>query len=124
MGYYIKKRIEFIDALRGFTMILVVMGHVCLFCDIGSGNIAIQFWSLFRMPLFFFISGFIVYKDRFIWNASNTISFLVKKFRVQIITTIIVLFVCSLTKANGLSFLDCLQRNDKGGYWFTIILFC
>ncbi len=53
-------RIEYIDAMRGFTMILVVFSHVCKLTfatDSETNNIFI----LFRMPLFFFISGLMSY---------------------------------------------------------------
>lgn len=34
-------RIQYIDALRGFTMLLVVYGHVCtkLFSESGGGKV-------------------------------------------------------------------------------------
>ena len=34
-----KQRIEYIDAMRGFTMILVVYSHICNFClgDMWTG---------------------------------------------------------------------------------------
>ena len=48
-----------LDALRGFTMILVVSNHVALksFGMQIRWSAALQFFLLFRMPLFFFISG-------------------------------------------------------------------
>ena len=65
-----KQRIKYIDALRGFTMFLVVLQHIE---SIGFGihpyesvlgNILVSF----RMPMFFFISGYIAYKVSFDWN--------------------------------------------------------
>lgn len=58
------KRIEYIDALRGFTMILVVLQHVATFgweLPLGAPNIH-TYLAQIRMPLFFFISGFVLYK--------------------------------------------------------------
>ena len=54
-----KQRIEYIDAMRGFTMILVVYSHICHFCfgDSLLGFNAVFF--LFRLPCFFFISGWL-----------------------------------------------------------------
>lgn len=57
-----KKRFEYIDAMRGFTMLLVVCAHVATYSyqtDLVTFHAA---FSTFRMPLFFFISGFILYK--------------------------------------------------------------
>ena len=50
-------RIEYIDALRGFTMILVVFHHIM---SLGMGiesSVCSSLFITFRMPLFFFISG-------------------------------------------------------------------
>lgn len=52
-----KARIEWIDALRGFAILLVVMGHIY---DKGfriEGTSFNNFYNGFHMPLFFFISG-------------------------------------------------------------------
>ena len=58
-----KKRIGWIDALRGFTMILVVFSHVELFTfELDPPLFVNEVFISFRMPLFFFISGFIGYK--------------------------------------------------------------
>ena len=54
-----KQRIEYIDAMRGFTMILVIYSHICHFC---FGNSLLGFnavFFLFRLPCFFFISGWL-----------------------------------------------------------------
>lgn len=81
--------------MRGFTMLLVVCAHVATYSyqtDLVTFHAA---FSTFRMPLFFFISGFILYKASRIWNTVTTLDFLKKKFMVQIIPTLFffVLFV-------------------------------
>lgn len=112
------KRIGYIDALRGFTMILVVSAHVAYLSHIEINSYS-RFFLLFRMPLFFFISGFILHKNEHNWNITNGIKFLSKKFLVQIIPTAIFLsiymFVFSLPidTFNGTYY----------GYWFTVTLF-
>lgn len=117
------KRIEFIDAMRGFTMILVVVCHVSGFClgiesDIPSIH---PFLYEFRMPTFFFISGFVLYKADQIWNAKYIIRFLKIKFPVQIITTAI--FFLIYLKINHITVADGLFSESKQGYWFTYCLF-
>lgn len=111
-----KRRIGYIDALRGFTMILVVVWHILLYSNINCFPFT-NFFSLFRMPLFFFISGFILYKNSHSWTLSNTAKFISKKFLVQIIPTIIFLsaylFIFSPKTINHFYY----------GYWFTITLF-
>lgn len=52
------KRIEYIDALRGFTMILVVLTHVATFCiDLEGIPKYHTYLRQFRMPLFFSLAA-------------------------------------------------------------------
>lgn len=88
------KRIEYLDAMRGFTMMLVVMYHVVNFC-LGGFAESFSFNQMmgeFRMPLFFFVSGFLLYRSHYIWNTQGIFSFLRKKIFVQIISPF--LFLC------------------------------
>jgi len=121
-----KPRLEWLDALRGFTMILVVANHVA---GMGFGeewkhSSAIPFLVLFRMPLFFFVSGFLAYKASQIWNLRNLGSLVSKKLRIQIIPTAVFFFlaIAILNK----NFLEAVENSFhsplKGGYWFTIAL--
>ena len=78
-------RMEWLDAMRGFTMILVVAYHVAQF---GFGesektSVSLPFLVLFRMPLFFFVSGFLAYKSRWAWTAASYGSLIWKKVKVQ-----------------------------------------
>lgn len=57
-----KQRIEYLDAMRGMTILLVVYGHIALNC--GASVDAPFCWmpiSTFYMPLFFFLSGLLSY---------------------------------------------------------------
>lgn len=76
------KRIEYLDAMRGLTMTLVVIGHIFAYC-MNHGNIINTELTNLRLPLFFFVSGFLVYKNDLVWNFRNMYSFLQKKFRQQ-----------------------------------------
>lgn len=49
-----KPRLTYIDLLRGYTMLLVVIGH-CWMGDAVGGAMILAF----HMPLFFFLSGFL-----------------------------------------------------------------
>lgn len=125
------KRIEWIDAMRGFTMLLVVYSHISFFGYSDTFNSAVSngggflsfnaFFVLFRMPLFFFISGFILYKRDVIYNWSKSVSFLKKKMQVQLIPTMFFLIV--ITFIQDANLWDRLTASLKGGYWFTITLF-
>ena len=126
------KRIGYIDAMRGFTMILVVYSHVCGFC-LGDRQIALNdVLFLFRLPCFFFISGWL-----FAGTFTRTVprvsseadytgtvphltiwSVIKKKFMVQIVPTLFFLFLLSPPPAFFHQF-----GAFKGGYWFTFALF-
>ncbi len=65
-----KSRIEWIDCLRGLTMILVIYRHFTVFVFKVEDSFGVtepmdsficDFLKLVRMPLFFFVSGFIAY---------------------------------------------------------------
>lgn len=111
------KRIEYIDALRGFTMILVVFSHIF----IPGVRLTNNLFITFRMPLFFFISGYIAYKANEVWDFKSYIKKLSSKCRIQLIPTIVfgLLFAYSIRQHNVLTFItDC----GKDGYWFTFVL--
>lgn len=121
-----KSRLQWLDALRGFTMILVVTFHVA---QLGFGESmsrsAVHPWLLlFRMPLFFFVSGFLSYKASTLWTARTFGTMTLKKMKVQLIPTI-VFFVasCALLDTNFLEAMHTkLYLPTKGGYWFTYVL--
>lgn len=122
------KRIEYIDAMRGFAMLLVVYSHIIFFgySDMlnPDGGKLLTFNTLFlmfRMPLFFFISGFILYKKDYEWNLNNCFSFLIKKAKIQLIPTIF--FLSLYTILMDISLGKSLISAPKAGYWFTISLF-
>ena len=117
------KRIEYIDALRGFTMILVVFAHIETFVlsiQPNSTLISALFIS-FRMPLFFFISGFISYKKYAIWSGQYYVQSLIKKIKIQLIPTLIfgLSYTYLFSIGNVCSFIDSYH---KFGYWFTLCL--
>ena len=121
-----KPRLEWLDALRGFTMIMVVANHVA---GMGFGedwkhSSAIPFLLLFRMPLFFFISGFLAYKASQVWDLKNLGLLIVKKLHVQLIPTVVFFFMAMaiLHKHFWPSVESSFHSAQKGGYWFTIAL--
>lgn len=122
-------RIEYIDAMRGFTMLLVVYCHVtCM--TFQDGQLVMDFpqrWIFnnlfvqFRMPLFFLVSGFVMYKASRMWNFRETLEFFKKKIPVQLIFP----FICMCIYL-GISHVDTVQGallfSIKSGYWFTWVL--
>ena len=55
-----QNRIVYIDALRGFAILLVIVGHLIQFnYSSGIENPIFNIIYSFHMPLFFFISGYV-----------------------------------------------------------------
>lgn len=113
-------RIEYIDALRGITMILVVYHHIT-FWSLDNVNMAYnEIFVRFRMPTFFFISGWLFYKVDRIWNKDTVCSILRKKFMVQIIPFLFFMLLF-MYLFNGPEYKTSFE--SKYGYWFTLSLF-
>ena len=115
-----QNRIGYIDALRGMAMILVVYFHIAAY---GFGSYEIGYNDIierFRMPTFFFISGWLFYKAGRIWNREAITGMIRKKFMVQIVPTAVfmLLYLMMFNLLDVSSF-----GSDKKGYWFTFVLF-
>ena len=74
-----KERNPLIDVLKGFTIILVVIGHACQWFsgDDRSQPLYTTIYA-FHMPLFMFLSGYVSFNKRGEMN-------LVKRFQVLVI---------------------------------------
>lgn len=116
------QRIGYIDAIRGFTMFLVVYNHVLLCSFQGGATWSVnEIFLTFRMPLFFFLSGFLMYKPGRFKEAGGLFTFLRKKGIVQLLPTLIFSIVYALILS--VSYKSLLLDKAKCGYWFTYTLF-
>lgn len=116
-----KERFTYIDIFRGLCMFIVIYSHILLF-SIGypQTSLLTDFFRGFFLNSFFFISGFLSYKETN-WNFSNAKKFLLKKFMTLLIPTFISLGIfCFFTNGN---YLNALEGSNKSGYWFTFTLF-
>lgn len=117
------KRIEYIDALRGFTMILVVLLHIEMYSfELGESFIMYNLFSVFRMPLFFFVSGFIAYKANMVWDKQAWWKMSKKKLMIQLLPTLFFGLIYAYTHYH-VGFTTFIVHLWKYGYWFTIVLF-
>lgn len=117
-----KQRIEYIDAMRGFTMVLVVLSHVLMYTFSSTPTFSFNdVFLTFRMPLFFFLSGFLMYRNGRFDKIVDTGGFMKQKFIVQLIPTFIFSFLYALIA--HLSYKGLWLDKAKGGYWFTYTLF-
>lgn len=116
-------RIEFIDAMRGFTMILVVLQHVATFTWNVFGYVPSihDYFVQFRMPMFFFISGFVLFKHGVTWDFKQVVKFFRKKIPVQLIAPFLFFLLFVFTTGDNL--IDSMCNTYKRGYWFTFVLF-
>ncbi len=114
---------EWLDAMRGCTMLLVVAYHVA---TMGMGIVektssSLSLLALFRMPLFFFVSGFLAYKADMAWTTGRLGMAMWKKVKIQMIPTAV--FFCAFIVIRKPHFwpalMGALQSPTKGGYWFT-----
>lgn len=111
-----KQRLAFLDAARALAMIAVVYHHVMIFTlklnePIFSGD----FVTVFMVPLFFFISGFVAYKPVEYWTLKDSTKKLLNKMQLLLIPTVV--FYCLL------KYLISVDWGFPGGYWFTYSLF-
>ena len=117
--YSDSQRLQWVDAMRGFSMFIVVLGHVLLSMGIGGYNSFLSSVLLtFRMPLFFFVSGFFSYRAVEWWTKRRVGDILKRKFQAQILCTIVFFSVYQYFVGGGISFHQGFRE-----YWFTIVLF-
>lgn len=112
------KRIGYIDALRGLTMILVVFSHIYIPNDTPLNMFLINL----RMPMFFFISGFLSFRMVQSWSGKETISRLGSKVRTMIIPAVTVGLIYTAIYRGEL-YLNFFTHLTHKGYWFTLALF-
>ena len=103
-------------------MLLVVLNHIWVYgyhcVDIESFN---DLFVTFRMPLFFFVSGCVMWKASRVWDIKTVRSYLIDKFRVQVMSTLVflVIYACVF----HLYLPSAIADPFKEGYWFTLTLF-
>ncbi len=102
-------------------MILVVFGHAlaCIGCG-GYNSVLGSTILTFRMPIFFFVSGFFAYRLCERWSRALVCDVMKRKIQAQIFCTIIFFALFQICRGG-----DVIEWVYKGfgGYWFTIVLF-
>ncbi len=114
-----KKRIAYLDALKCLAILLVIDIHV----RSGNGfkpyeNLASQMLYAPVMPLFFFVSGFLAYKQSM--SIKDVCDNIRRKFVFLVIPALVFRIGMDLMNQK-----NCLRLLTEGmhGYWFTIVLF-
>ena len=111
-------RLNYIDSLKGLAMLLVVMGHIILFCGLGNdNNVFLRSIVLINMPLFLFLNGLVVRP----LPLDNSWTYLGRKFCQIMIPFISWGLLLTLFKHE--TYINFLLNYWKFGYWYLIVLF-
>lgn len=119
-----KKRLRYIDAMRGLAILLVVFSHVTnAYVKMPITNASFSgiyyMMTMFRMPLFFFVSGFFAFRMAEKWTLPTVKRVMTKKFQAQIVGLAVFCFLYGACMRNWkFSFIW-----TSNPYWFTISLF-
>lgn len=95
-----KIRLEYIDHLKGFAIFLMVMGHFLAWStpfeyNFNDPNIMFV-WNLiysFHMPLFFFISGYLINLNKKEWNTERRLYIIKRRLKTLILPSITFLII-------------------------------
>ncbi|MCM1336449.1 MAG: acyltransferase [Candidatus Amulumruptor caecigallinarius] len=117
-------REEWIDCLRGLTMLLVVMAHFEVEC--GRWMAFSKWMSMIRMPMFVFISGYFAYSARIVPDVRQ----LVKSqwlHRLKLIiwpsALMFLLYAPCFMHVYSYTPKDVLLTGSMLGYWYTFGIF-
>lgn len=118
-----RERFEYIDALRGFTMLLVIYAHlvgiVVRETDYSTGLFCGVIMHRIRMPLFFFVSGFFAYAVYdFALFKKRMKNRIFKQLYPTITVGLLYLLTIGCKDVGGV-----IMSSGKYGYWFTYCLF-
>ncbi len=115
------KRIEYVDALRGFAMFLVIYAHIWTFCyhSNNKGTFA-SLLSNFYLVIFFFVSGFVAFKEKQDWNLNYISKWLKDKAIQLLVPTATFSFILFFIIYHQYSK---IQHITLAEYWFTYCLF-
>lgn len=121
-----KNRIDYIDEMKGFAILLVTMGHVYLPYTQESYNhpVAQMIYS-FHMAFFYFLSGFMLAKTHKI-DHIDVRGFILKKLQTLILPWLSFSFIVAFFLQRGVDdVFDISKLNfyPVSGYWFLPLLF-
>lgn len=113
-----KERILWIDALKAFAILIVILGHCLQF--IGATGLLYKYIYAFHMPLFMAISGYCSYKQ------SVTFTIVKKRFLQLVVPFLgwpMVWYIIKLDFSGIINYYANLPINPDKGLWFLYVLF-
>lgn len=107
-------RLLLYDNLKALGIILVVMGHVCLYCLPGDDGYLGKIIYAFHMPLFFFVSGVFAIKSS-VMGGVMTINSLIRRI-MQLMVPFVVIggLYCYVEGRSPVE----MYTNKMLNYWF------
>jgi fucose 4-O-acetylase-like acetyltransferase len=116
--YSTSKRIEYIDYAKGFTILLVIIGHLGNFCWKDTDFVLFRWLTSFQMPLFFYLSGLVANKAM----KEDWRTFLSKKVVTLCFPFFFIgsIWVCLIHQVDIVHY---WFRLCQGAYWFLFCLF-
>lgn len=107
-------RLAWVDNLRGYAILLVVLGYSMQYYGLDfDNNIIANIIYSFHMPLFMAISGFCSYKESIPWTLVG------KRTKQLLLPTVFwTILICLF---NGETIIDRLIFNPA--YWFLVVLY-
>ena len=116
-----RKRLEYIDAMRGFAIIFIVFCHIPFYCYGIADEQLLSFralTSMLQLPMFFFVSGYVLNSEKMLNGGGKMWC---SKFRQLIVPA---MFFCGIyILINKTDIVYCITDKFKCGYWFTFTLF-
>ncbi len=122
---YSYKRLDYIDRMKGFAILLVVMGHLFILHTIEKhGYPAIQIISSFHMAFFFFLSGYMLAKTHKV-DTNGVRTFILRKAQTLLLPWLIFSLIVPvmINHNQGFPSLSILKFYPVGKYWFLPLLF-
>lgn len=113
----------YLDACRGLTMLLVIYSHIAYFIAGGTTELN-RYFVLFRMPLFFFVSGFLAYSSSYDLDKlrRRSLNRLVRQlYPTVLIWALFCLIVEPHTDSGAFRWSTAPLDQNKQGYWFTLV---
>lgn len=113
------KRIEYIDYLRCFGIIIMIMGHI------GFTSIFDKWIHSFHMPIWFFISGYFCSKGQPLGNHvyKRIRTLLIPYFIFALIYVVLYGIMSHDWQWSGILYPNSIQVPLNGALWFLIALF-
>jgi len=108
-------RIAHVDNIKGFLIVLVVLGHTIQY-TVGLDNVVWRYIYSFHMPLFMAVSGYCCYKSHLGWN-------LITKRAVRLLIPFLVWAIVKSLLLNDITYVWTVIKYPDRGLWFLQTLF-